>query len=101
MKKEKLTPVVFRVWNVKPHDVIAFFPTIPANNQGYYCESYEHIGQHNPANYSGCVKATRLATKKEYTPLLRELRRIGYKLQVVKRATPAMRTERAWKDLVT
>lgn len=99
--KEKLTPVVFRVWNTHPRVVIAFFPTLPADNFGYLCESYEHFGQHGPADYSRCIKASRLATRKEAAPLLRELRQNGYELKVVKRATPAMRVQRAWEDLVT
>ncbi len=101
MKKEKLTPAVFRVWNARPRDVIALFPTMAADNQGYLCESYEHFGQGGPADYINCIRKSKLATRKEAAPLLAELRQNGYELQVVKRATPAMATERAWKDLVT
>ena len=101
MKKEKPTPVVFRVWNRRPYDVLALFPTIPADNMGYLCSSYEHLGQHSPANYKSCIKVSRPATKREAAPLLAELRRIGYRLQIVERATSAMATKRAWKDLVT
>ncbi len=90
MKKEKPIPVVFRVWRKKPHGVLALFPTLAADNQGYYCDSYEHMGQHGAADYSGCIKNTRPATMEEATLLLHELRRIGYKLQVIQRVTPAM-----------
>ena len=93
--KEKPTPVVFRVWNARPRDVIALFPAMAADNLGLLCESYEHFGQHGPADYVGCIKKSKPATKKEAAPLLAELRRIGYELQVVKRATPAMARERA------
>ncbi len=94
MKKEKLTPVIFRVWNARPHDVLALFPTIAADNLGYLCGSYKHFGQNGPADYKGCIKKSRPATKKEAAPLLAELRQNGYELRVVKRATSAMRTER-------
>ena len=59
---------------------------------------YEHFGQHGPADYTGCIKITRQATVKEAAPLLAELRQIGYKLQVVKRATPAMVTRRSSRE---
>lgn len=99
--KENTTPVVFRVWNACPCDIIALFPALAADNQGYYCESYQHVGQHGPADYKGCIKTTRPATKKEAAPLLAELRRIGYgDLQVVERATPAMAIRRSWGNLV-
>ncbi len=102
MKKEKLTPVVFRVWNARPRDVIALFPTLAADGVGFLCESYEHFGQHGPADYPNCIRKSKPATKKEAAPLLAELRRIGYDdLQVVKRATPVMRTKRSQKVLMT
>ncbi len=101
MKKKKLTPVVFRVWNRNPHDVLALFPTLAADNQGYFCDSYEHVGQHSAADYQSCIKVTRLATKKESAPLLAELRRIGYKLKVVKRVTSAMVIQRSQGNLMT
>ncbi len=95
MKKEKLTPVVFRVWNARPRDVIALFPALAAGNLRYLCESYEHFGQHGPADYINCIRKSKLAARKESASLLAELRRIGYKLRIVKRATRAMVARRS------
>ncbi len=94
MKKEKLTSVVFRVWKKKPHGVLALFPALAVDNQGYYCDSYEHVGQHGAADYQSCIEGTRPATISEAADLLAELRQIGYKLRVVKRATHAMRAKK-------
>ena len=86
-KREPKTLVIFRVWRngYGKSDVIALFPTIPADADSRFCLSYEHIGQHGAAEPLGVVQATRPATKREAQPLLRELRKIGYNLQVVAR----------------
>ena len=39
------TVVVFRKWKTNG-DIIALFPELPADNEGYLCDSYEHVGQH-------------------------------------------------------
>lgn len=74
------TKVVFRKF--KDGDVIALFPRIPADISGYHCESYMHIGQHGAAD-PAIVTRTKPATKTEYTPLLKELRSIGYRDLVI------------------
>lgn len=85
MDKEK-TKVVFRVWT--DGDVIALFPQIPADLQGFLCQSYMHAGQHGAADDKfAVVPKTKLATPKEFIELKRELRQIGYNLQVGKRCT--------------
>lgn len=84
-KKEEInekTKVVFRVWN-DGGTVIALFPEVDEGNG--YCSSYEHVGQHSGADYKGVVARTRLASPKEYQFLLRELRGIGYDLEIRKR----------------
>jgi hypothetical protein len=84
MEREK---VVFRVW--PDGDVIALFPRIAANVDGYECQSYEHVGQHGGADPMAIVQATRLAKPAEYRELARELRGLGYKLRIAKRCTYA------------
>ncbi len=69
-----MTTVIFRYWQ---KSIIALFPTIEADPHGN-CLSYQHIGQHGAADYTGIVTNSRPATKDEYTPLLAELQSIGY-----------------------
>lgn len=78
--------VVFRRWK-DGFGVVALFPEIPADLDGRYCESYEHIGQHGAADYQGVIMATKPVRPKEYADLAEELRQIGYNLRPVKRAT--------------
>ena len=85
--------VIFRVWK-KTGDVIAFFPEIPADYNGYLMSSYEHIGQHGAADYFGLIPDTYLATRSEYAELKKELTSIGYKLKVVFKETQKMRAIR-------
>ena len=74
---------IFRVY--PDGEVIALFPQISAG--AYLCESYMHIGQHGAADTYLVVRGTRLANRKEYLPLLKELKQIGYKPVVAKRCT--------------
>jgi hypothetical protein len=83
---QPVDPVIIRVWKGDPDDVFALFPTDPADNYGLYCTSYQHIGQHGSADYALCIRNSRPATKAEARPLLAELRRIGYRPRVLKRA---------------
>ena len=78
--------VVFRRWR-DSGSVIALFPEIPADIQGRYCVSYEHIGQHGAADYNGVILATTPVNPREYADLAEELRRIGYNLRPIKRAS--------------
>ena len=76
---------VFRIY---PNgEVIALFPQIAADIQGWLCQSYMHIGQHGGANTVGVVSHTRLATPKEYRPLLKELKQRGYEPKIAKKCT--------------
>ena len=79
------TVVVFRKW--KDGDVIALFPEVPADRAGILCLSYERVGQHGGADYQGVVHETKPATEAEYQALAEELKRAGYNLRPVKRAS--------------
>lgn len=85
MSKPK-DPVILRVWRNRPNDVFALFPTIPATDSGYECQSYQHLGGHAAADYSLCIHNSRPARPKEAADLLRELRHIGYRPKVIRRA---------------
>lgn len=76
------TVVVFRKWKSGNREIIALFPGIDAG--GGFCSSYEHIGQHGGAEYSGVIAATVPARPDEYADLKAELESIGYNLDVKK-----------------
>jgi hypothetical protein len=92
MPSEK-TLVVFRQWR-DTGGVIALFPELPSDLYGYFCDSYERVGQHGGADYSGVVFATKPAMPKEYRALRRELTRIGYKLRCIRRASRTIHDNR-------
>ena len=74
--------VIFRKWS--NGDVIALFPDYEHGSRDLVM-SYQNIGQHSEASYSGVVEQTKLASEEEYRDLLEELKGIGYELVVVKR----------------
>ena len=79
------TKVVFRKF--KEGGIIALFPTEPGTSDPYTsCMSYQHIGQHGAAD-PGIVSITKLATPKEYAPLAKELRSLGYVLDIRTKVT--------------
>lgn len=77
--------VVFRRWN--SGDIIALFPTIPADIFGDLCESYQHVGQHGGADYHGVIQQTTSVATEDAADLVEELIEIGYNLQPIKRAS--------------
>lgn len=82
----KATPVVFRTWRAAPSTVLALFPFDLGTNNPGTCSSYEHVGQHGSADPFICRDGrTRPATRAEWRPLARELRRVGYRLRVLSR----------------
>jgi hypothetical protein len=85
------TPTIFRRY--RDGDIIALFPTIPADLQGN-CLSYQHVGQHGAASPAHVIARTRPATPEEYAALRVELESIGYTLRVVRRTTRQMAEER-------
>lgn len=79
-----MTPVVFRKLK-DGGDILALLPAEDAG-QGY-CMSYQHVGQHSGADYTGCIAITTPATPEEYKGLLAELVSIGYDdLKIYKRS---------------
>jgi len=83
---DERTLVVFRRWR-DTGDIIALFPQIAADWHGWFCEAYEHVGQHGGADYFGVIAATKPATEEDAAPLAEELTGIGYRLLPVKRAS--------------
>ncbi len=91
-RKKKVStkvPVLFRMMRGE-HAPLALFPTLPGTNERHTCTSYEHMGQHGSADLRGCMNSSRPAKPSEYAPLAKELRRIGYKLEIKKRSSYAM-----------
>jgi hypothetical protein len=80
--------------------VFALFPELPADNQGWYCTSYQHIGQHCAADYRLCIIHSRPAKPDEYADLFEELERRGYHLEIRQRAMPVMHERRRWLAVV-
>src|SRR4051812_38686873 len=78
--------VVFRRWR-EHGDIIALFPEIPSDINGWYCDAYEHVGQHGGADYHGVVQATKPVALEDAADLIQELQRIGYILRPIKRAS--------------
>lgn len=78
--------VVFRKWR-DSGGVIALFPELPSDINGWFCDSYEHVGQHGGADYHGVVSHTVPATPDECAALSVELDRIGYRLRPLSRAS--------------
>lgn len=67
-------------------DAIALFPFEASDNSGWCCQSYQHVGQHGAASpVITQSKYSRPCTKAEASELAKELRRIGYKLDIRKR----------------
>jgi hypothetical protein len=80
------TVVVFRKWR-NTGDVIALFPAEPSDLCGWYCDAYEHVGQHGGADYFSIIGHTTPASAAESAALTKELTRIGYNLKPIKQAS--------------
>lgn len=74
--------------------VFALMPELPADNQGFYCTCFEHIGQHGSADYQGCMFNSDPAKPDEYVDLQRELEQRGYNLTIRNCATSKMHQRR-------
>jgi hypothetical protein len=75
-------------------DCFALFPELPADQHGWYCTAYQHIGQHCAADYNLCIAQSDPAIPAEYADLFNELECRGYYLTVRHRATPEMHERR-------
>ncbi len=73
--------VIFRKFEA---EVTALFPLEPGSNSPYDMTCYAHIGQHGAADMLWAREA-KAAKPAEYADLARELRGLGYKLQIGKR----------------
>ena len=86
------TVVIFRV--DREGITFALFPELPADNDGIFCDCFQHVGQHSAADYHGCIAYSRPATPDEYADLADELRQRGYVLDVRQRAMPVLHDHR-------
>ena len=78
--------VIFRKFR-DTQDVIALFPEIPADTNPDNFLSYQHVGQHGACSMFINI-ITKPTTIEEATPLLNELKSLGYNdLQVGKKIT--------------
>ena len=55
-----MTPVIFRKFS--NGEIIALFPYIAGNNDGYTCQSFIHVGQHGSADPHLVMRMTKPAT---------------------------------------
>lgn len=102
-KDSEVTKVIFRKWRDKGGDIIALFPEVAVDLEGYLCDSYMHHGGHGSASYPLVVYKTRAASEKEAADLKAELERIGYVLQVRRRGSQGdvekrLETARRWRE---
>jgi hypothetical protein len=79
--------VIFRKWK-NNGDIIALFPELPADLAGFYCDAYEHVGQHGGADFHGVIRQTTPCSPDDAAALAAELRIIGYRLRPIRRASP-------------
>lgn len=81
------TPVIFRIDKYgKDKQVTAVFPYEESTvGKPWLRTCYAHIGQHGACDKAWVYEYTRPATPEEYAPLKKELERMGYSLQVLKR----------------
>lgn len=95
MKDSQKTKVIFRIFpKLHGGGVIAIFPQIACTvGRPHLCQSYQHIGQHSAA-CADMSFVNRMAKPSEYRELAKELRGLGYRLDIRKRATPADYRER-------
>ena len=92
METAETTVVIFRM--DREGNVFALFPEEPADNHGFYCTCYQHVGQHCAADYYLCIAESRATIPAEYADLEAELRQRGYDLEVRQRSTNAMHQRR-------
>lgn len=76
VEDDDITRVLFKVLD---NEVIALFPDMQ-ENEGYI-GSYMHNGQHGDASVD-LIDELPDATKKQYTPLAKELESLGYRLSI-------------------
>lgn len=85
------TKVIFRLFK---RECLALFPQLAGTLDPSTCLSYAHVGQHGSADFQRVRDSSRLATPAEFKTLAKELRSIGYKLDIRTRLTRADYLER-------
>ena len=91
---EKPIDVIFKMEGDKgDKSPIAFFPTLPGDNDPYTCTSYARVGQHCSASKAYYLDLES-AKPEQFAPLKKELESVGYVLDVRKRWTPTHDTLR-------
>jgi hypothetical protein len=70
------TPVIFRAY--PDGDIVALFPTLPADQYGYFCMSYATVGQHSAASPTLVIDDTDECFDSEREDLKIELEGRGY-----------------------
>lgn len=90
------TAVVMRRWRSGSRTVIALFPYVVILGTGgaWLVSSYEHIGQHGPADYGAVIRATRPADwgDPDVAALRRELEGAGFGYRLAPRKRINWRT---------
>jgi hypothetical protein len=89
----EVVDVIFRV--DREGEVFALFPGLAGTRELHTCTSYQHVGQHGSADLAFCMRSSRKATEDEYMPLMRELQRVGYAMNVVAKTSRRHAVERA------
>lgn len=92
---DDVTPVIFR--KDRTGDVVALFPYIAGDFDGWTCQSFRHIGQHGSADPAGVVRRTSPASEVEAYDLIVELTSAPYfyrPLRILRRFPPDSHAER-------
>ena len=67
------------------NEIFALFPYDVHDFFSGHCASYQHIGQHSPADYDMCIQNSIPAKGDEYKDLKSELESLGYNLNIIKK----------------
>lgn len=80
------TKVIFRdvAYDTGDKEILALFPEM-INEYNGLVECYAHTGQHSQADYHYIIRISKPAKPEQYAPLLKELKSIGYVLDIKKR----------------
>jgi hypothetical protein len=86
MEQTTKIDVIFRIDTSKDWNgtVFALFPHSVNDTTGNVL-SYQHIGQHSSADYKHCINKSKPATETQYNDLKKELEKIGYHLNIIKK----------------
>lgn len=77
-----ITPAIFRKFS--NGEIIALFPYIAGNTDGWTCQSFVHVGQHGAADPLVVVPRTKPATLDEAWDLICELTTSPYRYRPIR-----------------